>query len=163
MDFPWINRNMVQPKVLTILHLINAPQISFHDRYFLKFSFQSSFFYLMIHVEGLSGWPRFFLMSFFYPFWFFSFKIQFFLQLNFFFFSILPYIGLLCPLGSFSGFWQLHFVLQVLCFLIYFFIDFFFLISSFYTFILGDWWSLFSLALFLKYQAMNFFLFFKIQ
>jgi hypothetical protein len=158
LDFPWINRNKVQPKVLTILHLINALQISFHDCYLLKFSFQSSFSYLMIDVRSLSRWPRFFLMSFFF-FIFFEifFQNSILFTTKLFFFSILPYIRLLCLLRSFSGFWQPQFVLQVLCFLIIFFHWFFFLISFFYIFILGDWRSLFSLALFLWYRAMNLF------
>jgi hypothetical protein len=122
LDFPWINRNMVQPKVLTILHLINAPQISFHDQVF----FSIKFFLYHDSRERFIRMIQVFFNVVFLSFLIFSFKIQFFLQLNFFFFSILPYIGLLCPLGSFNGFWEPHFVLPVFCFLIYFFIDLFF-------------------------------------
>jgi hypothetical protein len=39
---------MVQPRFLVVLHLINAPQVYFDDRYLLQFSFQLGFFYLII-------------------------------------------------------------------------------------------------------------------
>ena len=104
-----------------------------------------------------------FFMSHFISFFFIlSFKIRFFLKLNFVFFLfcfILDYpvcMILLAYLTSSLGF-------ATALFFKTFFSLIFFLILSFYIFIHGDWWSLFFLSSFFMMLSHGFFSFFKIQ
>jgi hypothetical protein len=88
LDFSRFNRNMVQPKFLIVLHLINAPQVYFDDRCFLY----NQVFSISWAMWGFIQVAQVFLMLLFSSFFILSFKIQFFLQLIFF--SILPYIAI---------------------------------------------------------------------
>jgi hypothetical protein len=104
-----------------------------------------------------------FLCHISYPFFFIlSFKIRFFLKLNFVFFLfcfILDYpvcMILLAYLTSSLGF-------ATALFFKTFFSLIFFLILSFYIFIHGDWWSLFFLSSLFMMLSHGFFSFFKIQ
>jgi hypothetical protein len=143
---------MVQPKFLIVLHLINAPQVYFDDRCFLY----NQVFSISWAMWGFIQVAQVFLMLLFSSFFILSFKIQFFLQLIFF--SILPYIAI----------WFYSRVLTItlgfasaLFFNTFFSLFFFSLILSFYIFIPEDW-QLFFLTLFLWFQVVDFFSFFKI-
>jgi hypothetical protein len=93
LDFPWVNQNMVQPRFLVVLQLINVLYIGlFWWSLFFYFSFQSSFSYLMIHVEGVFRWPRFFPMSLFHPFLLCPSKFNYFYNKTFFFYCSLYWV-----------------------------------------------------------------------